>query len=155
VIATRRVDLLIAEDNVADAELILESLRAGRLDDQAYVVRDGVAALDFLFARGDYSARDGARLPRVVFLDIKLPLVDGIAVLRALRADTRTRHLPVVMLTSSLVERDVATCYALGVNSYVQKPVEFDQFRAAILQAGRYWLQLNAPPPHSLPIQPS
>lgn len=144
---TRPVDVLLVEDNASDAELVVECLRAVGLAGAVHTVTDGEAALDFLFARGPYATQAGNPLPLVMFLDIKLPKVDGFEVLRAVRADPRTRALPVVMLTSSLVERDVARCYALGANSYVQKPLDFDQFRPAIQRLGEYWIRVNAAVP--------
>jgi len=143
-----RVDLLLAEDNPSDTELILESL-AG-LRERVFAVEDGVEALDFLFGRGDFAERAHLGLPRVVVLDVKLPKVGGFDVLRELRADPRTRKVPVVMLTSSNLERDVARGYELGANSYVQKPVDFDRFRETVRLLGLYWLSTNEPPPANL-----
>jgi len=111
------------------------------------VARDGVEALDYLFGRGAHAGRDPAALPQVVLLDLKLPRVDGLEVLRELRADPRTRMLPVVVLTSSLEEQDLIRSYSLGANSYVRKPVDFAQFMEAVRQLGLYWLVLNATPP--------
>jgi two-component system response regulator len=142
-----RVDLLLAEDNPSDTELILESL-AG-LRERVFTVEDGVEALDFLFSRGRFAGRAQSSMPRVVMLDVKLPKIGGFDVLRALRADPRTRRIPVVMLTSSNLERDVARGYELGANSYVQKPVEFDRFRETVRLLGLYWLSINEPPPLS------
>jgi two-component system response regulator len=142
------VDLLLAEDNPSDAELILESL-AG-LRERVFAVEDGVDALDFLFARGDFADRAHVALPRVVVLDVKLPKIGGFDVLRELRADPRTQSLPIVMLTSSNLESDIARGYALGANSYVQKPVDFDRFRETVRLLGFYWLTTNEPPPVSL-----
>jgi two-component system response regulator len=142
-----RVDLLLAEDNPSDSELILASL-AG-LRKRIFAVQDGVEALDFLFARAEFADRAHAALPRVVVLDVKLSKIGGFDVLRELRADARTRGVPVVMLTSSNLERDVARGYELGANSYVQKPVDFDRFRETVRLLGRYWLGTNEPPPIS------
>jgi two-component system, response regulator len=144
-VTSQRVDLLLAEDNPSDAELILESLPG--LRDRIFAVRDGEEALDYLFARVAFADRVHGSLPRVVFLDVKLPKIGGFDVLRALRADSRTRTVPVVMLTSSNLERDVARGYELGANSYVQKPVDFDQFRETVRLLGQYWLSTNEPPP--------
>jgi CheY-like chemotaxis protein len=144
------VDVLLVEDNPADAELVIESLRLDQVDERLQVVRDGAEALDFLFARGAFASRKLVALPRLILLDIKLPKVDGFGVLRELRADARTRAVPVVVLTSSLVERDVAECYRLGISSYVQKPVDFEQFREVVQLVGRYWLEINAAPPPSV-----
>jgi two-component system, response regulator len=140
------VDVLLAEDNASDAELILHSLEeqmAGRI----HVVHDGEEALDFLFGRGSYAARGSARPPKLVMLDVKLPKVDGLQVLRELRAHRRTWALPVVLLTSSNVVRDVVEGYRLGANSYVQKPVDFVHFRQMVRRLGRYWLAVNEPVP--------
>ena len=140
------IDLLIAEDNPSDAELIRESLGpayAHRLQ----VAADGAEVLDVLLSRGDSAGRDGEHLPRLVLLDIKLPKVDGLEVLRQLRQDARTRALVVVMLTSSRIEDDVRRAYDLGANSYVQKPVEFERFRTTVRAIGDYWLGINEPPP--------
>jgi two-component system response regulator len=145
-------DILLAEDTPADAELVLESLASVRVDgvsvaDCVHVVPDGAAALDYVYARGAYAGRARAALPRLILLDIKLPRVDGFGVLEALKGDPTTREIPIVMLTSSLVPRDVARCYALGANSYVQKPVEFDEFRDVVQLIGQYWTRANAKPP--------
>jgi CheY-like chemotaxis protein len=140
------VDVLLAEDNASDAELILHSLEeqmAGRI----HVVHDGEEALDFLFGRGSYAERAFARPPKLVMLDVKLPKVDGLQVLRELRAHRRTWALPVVLLTSSNVVRDVVEGYRLGANSYVQKPVDFVHFRQMVRRLGRYWLAVNEPVP--------
>jgi two-component system response regulator len=136
--------ILLAEDNPNDLELTQLALQAGKCANQLDVVRDGAEALDYLFRRGTYSGRDPTE-PRVILLDIKLPLVSGIEVLRAVKADTRTRHLPVVMLTSSAQDRDLAACYELGANSYIVKPVDVERFFDAVQQVGLYWLVLNEP----------
>src|SRR3989442_1336857 len=132
------VDLLLVEDNPADVELTLHSLAQHDVAARIHVARDGAEALDFL--------RSTAAAPKVVFLDLKLPKIDGLEALRQLKADPRTRLIPVVMLTSSKMERDVLSSYRLGVNSYVQKPVDFEQFRAAVTQLGLYWLVANELP---------
>ncbi|HEX4574796.1 MAG TPA: response regulator [Gemmatimonadales bacterium] len=147
--AGREVEVLLVEDNPADAELTLHSLRQHSLADHVRVARDGVEALDFLFCRGAFAGRSFTDPPTLVLLDIKLPKVDGLEVLRQLKADPRTQPIPVVMLTSSNIERDLVTSYQSGVNSYVQKPVEFGQFREAVKQVGLYWLLENEPPPPS------
>ncbi len=136
-------DILLVEDQASDAELALHALRGLDLDRDVTLVRDGAEALDFLFARGAYSDRDPDDLPRFVLLDLKLPKVDGLQVLEAIRADERTRDLPVVVLTSSKEACDVERCYDRGANSYVVKPVDFDQFTDAIQDIGRYWLARN------------
>jgi two-component system response regulator len=145
--ATPMVDVLLAEDNPSDAELILHSLTEGSRSCQVHVVHDGEEALDFLFCREAYSNRRFEDAPRVVLLDIKLPKVSGLEVLREVRADPRTRPVPIVLLTSSKLASDVAKGYRLGANSYVQKPVEFARFRETIRDLGRYWLESNEPPP--------
>jgi len=143
------IDILLVEDNPADAEFVMESLRGDHTTERVFQVHDGAEALDFLFARGAYTSRVADQLPRLVVLDIKLPKVDGFTVLRELRSHAATRLIPVVMLTSSNVERDVALCYRLGVNSYVQKPMDFAQFRSTVQLVGRYWLGANLMPPAS------
>jgi two-component system response regulator len=146
--AVEQPAVLLVEDNPSDLELTLHALDRGRFGNRIDVVRDGAEALDYLFAKGRHAGRDPADLPRVVLLDLKLPLVDGIEVLREIRGDPRTRRLPVVMLTSSAEDRDLKDCYALGVNSYIVKPVDIDQFFTAIQQVGVYWLILNRPEQH-------
>lgn len=142
--AKHETDLLLVEDNPRDAELTLRVLRKHRLANNIVHVKDGAEALEWLF--GPASRPDGIRnYPRVVILDLKLPKVSGIDVLRAIRADERTHTLPVVVLTSSREEGDVVESYRLGLNSYVVKPVDFEQFSAAVAEAGRYWLIVNQP----------
>ena len=140
-------DILLVEDNAADAELALESLRSESLAGGVCHVHDGVEALDYMFGRGAYASRAVAARPHIILLDIKLPRVDGFGVLRELKADPRTRLTPIVMLTSSIVERDVALCYRLGASSYVQKPVDFEQFRTTVRAVARYWLRVSAAVP--------
>ncbi|MEO8619816.1 MAG: response regulator [bacterium] len=140
------IDLLIAEDTPSDAELIRESLGAA-LAERAHVASDGVEALDFLFCRGDYSDRAFDQPPRLIMLDLKLPKIDGLSVLGEIKRDRRTRAIPVVMLTSSLIDDDVRRAYELGVNSFVQKPMEFDRFRTTVRAIGQYWLTVNEKPP--------
>jgi CheY-like chemotaxis protein len=140
------VEILLVEDNVSDLELTLRALREHNICNKIHVARDGAEALDFLFCTGAFAHRLGADLPKVVLLDLKLPLVDGLEVLRQIRDDTRTHHLPVVVLTASTEERDIVESYALGVNSYITKPVDFDQFKDATRVIGMYWLLLNRPP---------
>ena len=139
------VEILLVEDNPSDLEVSLRALKEHKLCNNIQVARDGEEALDFVFCRGRFASRR-PDLPRVVLLDLKLPLIDGMEVLRQIRADPRTRHLPVVVLTSSTEDRDVVETYALGVNSYIAKPVDFDQFRKAMEVIGMYWLLLNRPP---------
>jgi CheY-like chemotaxis protein len=139
--------ILLVEDNADDVELTLRAFRKSDLLNTVTVVRDGVEALDYLLATGEYSERDANVLPDLVLLDIKLPRVDGLQVLERLRANPRTRLLPVVVLTSSAEPRDLLTCYSLGANSYVRKPIDFKQFSRALQQIGSYWLQTNQAPP--------
>jgi CheY-like chemotaxis protein len=141
------VDVLLVEDNLSDAELIVDALGSEQLAERLYHVHDGAEALDFLFCRGRYEARDFARPPRLVLLDVKLPKVDGLAVLREIKRDPRTGPIPVVMLTSSNIDEDVTRGYKLGANSYVQKPVDFERFQDAVRRVGQYWLLLNEPAP--------
>ncbi len=144
---TRDEEILLVEDNPDDLELTLHALRSERLKNYVHVVRDGEEALDFLFCRRPYANRSFERPVHLVLLDLKLPKVDGMEVLRVLKSDPRTRRIPVIILTSSREEMDLINGYELGANSYVQKPVDFDQFRAAVRQLGLYWLVVNVPPP--------
>ncbi len=139
--------ILLVEDNPDDVELTLLSLQKHNISNEVVVVRDGAKALDYLFATGAYAGRDKSIMPAVILLDLKLPKIDGLEVLRRLRADERTKLLPVVILTSSTEEQDMLNGYKLGANSYVRKPVDFDQFSDAVRQLGLYWLLLNEPPP--------
>ena len=140
--------ILLVEDNPDDEALTLRALKKSNIANKIVVVRDGAEALDYLFGTGAFADRDPLELPQVTLLDLKLPKVDGLEVLRRLRADPRTRMLPVVILTSSKEEQDLISAYSIGVNSYVRKPVDFNQFVDAIGQLGLYWLVLNEPPPH-------
>ena len=144
---TEDVDILLVEDDQNDMDLALHTLRKEKLANKIYVARDGEEALDFLFCRAAFSGRSFDHPPRFVLLDLKLPKVDGIEVLRQLKDDPRTRTIPVVILTSSKEERDLVSGYKLGANSNIQKPVDFDKFRATVKQAGLYWLLTNQPPP--------
>lgn len=139
--------ILLVEDNPDDAALTLHALEANRMTNPVAVVRDGVEALDYLFGTGIHAGRDTSLLPALVLLDLKLPRIDGLEVLRRLRADPRTRLVPVVILTSSDEDEDRLQSYSLGANSYVRKPVDFDEFVRAAGQLGLYWLLLNSPPP--------
>ena len=141
------IEILLVEDNPADVELTLHALRHDKLSNRIQVVRDGEEALDFLFCRGPYSDRTFGHPPKVVLLDLKLPKVDGLEVLRQVKADPRTKAIPVVILTSSKEEKDMVNGYQLGVNSYIQKPVDFDKFRETVKHLGLYWLLVNEPPP--------
>lgn len=138
--------ILLVEDNPDDVELTRRALDESNVANKLVVVRDGVEALQYLFREGAYAGRDAADLPEVVLLDLKLPKVDGLEVLRRIRADERTRLLPVVVLTSSNAERDIVESYALGANSYIRKPVEFERFVEATKTLGLYWLVLNELP---------
>ena len=140
-------EILLVEDNADDVELTLHALRQEKLANQIMVVRDGEEALDFLFRRGAHTKQGLTPQLKLVLLDLKLPKVDGLEVLRQMKADEHTRNIPVVILTSSKEERDVVQGYKLGVNSYIQKPVDFEQFRETVKQAGLYWLLINQPPP--------
>lgn len=139
--------ILLVEDNPDDEVLTQRALRTNNISNTVVVARDGVKALDYLFGTGAYAGRDVRELPAVVLLDLKLPKVDGLEVLRRVRADERTKFLPVVVLTSSKEEQDLIKSYSLGANSYVRKPVNFDEFLEAARQLGLYWLLLNEPPP--------
>jgi len=139
--------ILLVEDNSSDEELTLLALRKSKVVNSVVVVRDGAAALDYLFARGTYAGRDTSDLPQVVLLDLNLPKIGGLEVLQAIRADPRTRMLPVVILTSSAEDKDIVSGYGHGANSYVVKPVDFNQFAEAVRQLGMYWLLLNQPLP--------
>jgi two-component system response regulator len=140
------IEILLVEDNLSDAELTLRALRKNRLANHIVHLQDGVAALDFLFGRGTYSSRNLTCKPRVILLDLKMPRMDGIEVLREIRANENTRNIPVVVLTSSRENPDIEKCYSLGVNSYIVKPVEFDGFVNAVSELGIYWLLTNQPP---------
>ena len=141
-----QLEILLVEDNPHDAELTIRALKKRNLANKLVHVADGQEALDFLFANGAHAGRDVSDQPKVVLLDLKLPKVDGIEVLRQLRADARTRLLPVVVLTSSREDRDVVESYQLGANSYIVKPVEFENFSEAVSKLGLYWLLMNEPP---------
>jgi two-component system response regulator len=142
----REVEILLVEDNPNDEELTLHAFNKYHVSHRLHVVRDGEEALDFLFARGAYEGRDLDQSPRVILLDLKLPKVDGLEVLSQVKKDPRTRHIPVVLLTSSREERDIVSGYDSGANSYIVKPVDFEQFTEAVRELGLYWLLLNRPP---------
>ncbi|HEX4562556.1 MAG TPA: response regulator [Gemmatimonadales bacterium] len=141
-----QVEILLVEDSAEDAELTLRALKKHNLANRIHHAKDGVEALDFLFARGPHADQSTLRMLRVVLLDLKLPRVDGIEVLSQMRADARTKLVPVVVLTSSREDPDISRCYALGVNSYIVKPVEFEEFIKVVSSLGLYWLLLNQPP---------
>ena len=140
-----KVDILLVEDNPADAELTMRALRKGNLANHITWLKDGAAALDFIFRTGEYAGRP-EQYPRLILLDIKLPKVDGIEVLKRIKANERTKVIPVVMVTSSAEGRDITESYKLGVNSYVVKPVEFSQFSDTVAKAGLYWMLVNKTP---------
>lgn len=143
----KEVEILLVEDNEADEELTIHALRADHLANRIHVAHDGEEALDFLFCRGEHKARTFDSPPRLVLLDLKLPKVDGLEVLRQVKGDPRTKVIPIVVLTSSQEERDLINGYQLGANSYIQKPVDFDQFRQMVRHLGLYWLVVNQAPP--------
>ena len=145
--SANETEILLVEDNPRDAELALISLSERNLANKVVHVRDGAQALAFLFCTGVYAGRDPNSHPKVVLLDLKLPKVDGLEVLRAIKTNPRTKHIPVVVMTSSQEQRDVVDSYQLGVNSYIVKPVDFDNFSAAVAELGCYWLLLNRIPP--------
>jgi CheY-like chemotaxis protein len=146
-VTAQELEILLVEDDQNDAELTLMSLRKERLANKIVVVRDGAEALDFLFCRGEYAKRNFENPPRLVLLDLNLPRVSGHNVLKAIKADERTRAIPVVVLTSSIQDRDLEECYRLGVNSYIQKPVDLKKFQDTVRQFGIYWLMVNQAPP--------
>lgn len=142
--------ILLVEDNADDEALTLRALKKNNIRNEIVVARDGVEALDYLFATGSHSGRDVRIMPQVILLDLKIPKVDGLEVLRRIRANDVTRLLPVVILTSSNEESDRVSGYGLGANSYVRKPVDFNQFAESVRQLGLYWLILNEPVPRSI-----
>lgn len=141
-----QVDILLVEDNPRDAELIIRALKKWNLTNRLFGVEDGAEALDFIFGRGKYVDRGMINHPKIVLLDLKLPKVNGLEVLQAIKTDERTRMIPVVIMTSSHEDPDIKTAYELGANSYVVKPVEFGAFTEAISQVGFYWLLVNQAP---------
>lgn len=142
---TEEVEILLVEDNRSDAELAMLALQERNLANRLVWVKDGAEALDFLFATGAYASRVVGNGPKVILLDLRLPKVDGLEVLRRVKSDERTRRIPVVVLTSSKEDRDMVASYDLGVNSYVSKPVDFDEFSKTISELGLYWLIVNRP----------
>ncbi|MDP2695394.1 MAG: response regulator [Gallionella sp.] len=142
---TNKCTILLVEDNPDDEELTRLAFKECKFTYELVVTRDGSEALDYLFATGKYSARDACDMPRLVLLDLKLPKLNGLEVIKRVRANANTRFLPVVVLTSSKEEQDLIDCYSLGANSYIQKPVDFNQFIDAVCQLGQYWLVLNEP----------
>jgi len=143
---TGELEILLVEDNQDDMDLALHALKRGNVANRISVARDGEEALDFLFCRGAYASRSFEHPPKLVLLDLKLPKVDGMEVLKQVKGDPRTKTIPVVIMTSSKEERDLVASYNLGVNSYIQKPVDFDQFRETVKNVGLYWVVINQPP---------
>lgn len=139
------VEILLVEDNPRDAEMTMRALKKRHLANNVHQVKDGAKALDYIFARGGYAARNRTHVPKVILLDLKLPKISGLEVLRALKANEETKIIPIVVLTSSQEEKDVIESYRLGVNSYIVKPVDFDKFLDAVGELGFYWLLLNKP----------
>lgn len=143
---TEEVEVLIVEDNPHDLEMAIRALRAHNLANKVMTLSDGASALDFIFGRGEFEGRDPNHTPKVVFLDLKIPKVDGVEVLRQMKSSPLTKMIPVVILTSSAEDRDRIESYELGVNSYVVKPIDFDSFAKTIADLGFYWLAVNRPP---------
>ena len=144
------VQILLVEDNPADAELALHALKKSKIANHILHLVDGAEALDFLFSRGDYSERSAMAHPWMVLLDLKLPKIDGLQVLKEVKENPATKAIPIILLTSSSEERDLVASYQLGVNSYIQKPVNFSEFQEVVRQLGMYWLVLNETPPMPL-----
>ena len=142
----KEIEILLVEDNIDDAEMTIRALKKNNLANRLLHVRDGAQALDFIFAEGEYSSRHIENMPNLMLLDLKMPKVSGIEVLQRIKMDERTKKIPIVMLTSSKEDPDIKECYALGVNGYVVKPVEFDAFYKAISDLGLFWLIVNEPP---------
>lgn len=140
------IEILLVEDNPSDAEMTIDALKKNNLANKLLHVKDGAAALDFIFAEGEYAGMQIENTIRVILLDLKMPKINGIQVLQRIRADERTKRIPVVVLTSSKEDPDIKKCYDLGVNSYVVKPVEFDEFQKAISEVGLYWMIVNQQP---------
>ncbi len=148
------MEILLVEDDPRDLRMTVRELQKENVGNRLEVARDGQEALDFLFCRGDFANRSSDNPPRLVLLDLKLPKIDGLQVLREIKANPKTQAIPVVVLTSSAEERDMVESYRLGVNSYIQKPVDFDQFRETIRTLGFYWLVVNRPPPEKTFVVP-
>ena len=144
--AIKEVEILLVEDNPNDAELAIRALKKNNLANKLLWVKDGAEALDFIFATGEYSRRNVVNGPKVILLDLRLPKVDGMEVLRRVKGDARTQSIPVVVLTSSKEDRDIVQSYKLGVNSFISKPVEFEAFAKTVSELGFYWLLVNQPP---------
>jgi two-component system, response regulator len=144
---SHEVEILLVDDSPEDAELTIRALRRYKIANEIQIAEDGAEALDFLFCRGAFEGRSPCHRPKLVLLDLKLPKISGMEVLRAIRADERTKAIPVVVLTSSKEERDVIDGYKLGVNAYAQKPVDFEKFSETVRQIGMFWMLVNQPPP--------
>ena len=140
------VFILLVEDNPTDSELAIRALRRGRISNEIKLLEDGAEALDFIFCRGEYASRQITERPKIILLDLKLPKVSGLEVLQQIKSDPRTQMIPVVVLTSSAQDSDVVESYKLGVNSYIVKPVDFEQFNKAVEQMGLYWMLINQMP---------
>jgi two-component system response regulator len=140
------VEILLVEDNMSDAEMTIRALKKNNLTNKLLHLKDGAEALDFIFAKGNYSDHKIENIPKVILLDLKMPKVNGIQVLQELKSDERTKKIPVVILTSSKEDPDIQECYRLGVNSYVVKPVQFEMFVKVVSELGLYWMILNQPP---------
>lgn len=143
---THEVEILLVEDNVNDAELTIRSLKKNNVTNKIVHLKDGAAALDFLFGTGEFKGRDLNQKPKVILLDLKMPKIDGLQVLKKIKAEELTKKIPVVVLTSSKEDPDIQTCYSLGANSYIVKPVDFDGFHKVVAELGLYWTLLNQPP---------
>jgi CheY-like chemotaxis protein len=143
---SENVDILLVEDNPTDAELTMRALKRKNLANKLLWVKDGAEAIDFLFGKGKYSDRNAKDIPRLILLDLRMPKVDGLEVLQRIKGDEITKKIPVVVLTSSQEDKDIVDSYKLGVNSYVSKPVEFDEFIDAVSTLGLYWMLINKPP---------
>lgn len=141
------IEILLVDDDPSDVALTVHELRRHKLANNLKVAEDGAEALEIIFCRGKHAERDFHHPPKVILLDLKLPKVDGLEVLKALRSDPRTKAIPVVIMTSSREQRDIVESYKLGVNAYIQKPVDFDEFRSTVERLGMFWLVVNAPPP--------
>lgn len=139
------IEILLVEDNISDAEMTIRALKKNNITNNLVHLKDGAEAIDFIFAQGNYKDRKTENVPKVIFLDLKMPKVDGIQVLRKLKSDDRTKQIPVVILTSSSEDPDIKECYSLGVNSYVVKPVQFESFIKVVSELGLYWTILNHP----------
>ncbi len=139
----KEVEILLVEDNPNDVELMLRALERKSIENKLLVVKDGVEALKFIFSRSTHACRKNGKNPKVIFLDLKLPKVDGFDVLRQIKSDEKTKSIPVVVFTSSMEEKDIVECYQLGVNSYAVKPMDFDDYASSVGKIARYWLHVN------------